>query len=220
MAAKLDVPIDLEKRCAEVTNAAQLASLIDAPFHKADAPTQAKLEQALLDAVLTSIPGKASLVDPPTKKELAVQEQISGNRYVGIGIALRLSKTDVKPVVTTTILHGSARKAGMKADDIIESVDGKDTRAIPLAQVVDWLRGEEGSSVTVVVQMTGTAESRKYTIVRAKVPFEHLFGLHRIAEEEFDFHAEPQAPIAYLRVASFSSSTLHELRQAERKLCE
>jgi carboxyl-terminal processing protease len=218
LAAKQDVPMDLVKRCAEMTNSAQLATLLDVPFRKADAPTQAKLEQALLEAVLASVPGKASLVDPPSKKELAVQEQISGNRYVGIGIALRLNKKDTKPVVTTTILHGTARKAGMKADDIIESVDGKDTRGVRLAEVVDWLRGEEGSSVTVVVRKTGAAESRTYTMVRDKVPFEHVFGLHRIAEEEFDFHAEPQAPIAYVRIGSFSSSTLHELRRFERKL--
>ncbi len=218
VAAKLDVPADLDKRCTEMTNSAQLATLIDAPFRKVDAPTQAKLEQALLESVLATVPGKAALMDPPSKKELAVQEQISGNRYVGIGIALRLNKSDEKPVVTTTILHGSARKAGMKADDIIESVDGKDTRGIRLAEVVDWLRGEEGSSVTVVVRKTGAAESRTYTMVRAKVPFEHVFGFHRIAEEEFDFHAESQGPIAFVRIGSFSSSTLHELRQFERKL--
>jgi carboxyl-terminal processing protease len=176
------------------------------------------LEDAVLQGVLSSVPGKASLIEPPSKKELAVQEQISGNRYVGIGIALRIAKTDKKPVVMSTILHGAARNAGMKANDVIESVDGKDTASIPLAQVIDWLRGADGSSVTVIVRKPGAAESRTYTMVRAKVPFENVYGYRRITEEEFDFRADPQAPIAYLRIGNFSSSTLHELRQFERKL--
>jgi carboxyl-terminal processing protease len=215
-AAKSTPPSDLGKRSAEINASAQLALLYDAVLSKSEGPAQAKLEEAALQGALRSIPGHPALVEAPSKKEQAVQEQVSANRYVGIGIAL-FSEKD-KHSVSSTVLRGAARKAGMKAGDVIESVDGKDTRGAKLAQVVDWLRGDEGSSVTVTVRQPGAAESRTLKMTRAKVPFEHVYGYRRIAEEEFEFKVDPAAPIAYLRLGSFSSSSLHELRQFERKL--
>jgi C-terminal processing protease CtpA/Prc len=70
----------------------------------------------------------------------------------------------------------------------------------------------------VKVRQRDAKESRTYTMTRAKVAFEHVFGLRRVGEEDFDFRADPSAPIAYIRIGGFSSSTLHELRVFERKL--
>ena len=106
----------------------------------------------------------------------------------------------------------------MKAGDAIESVDSNATKGVPLAQVIDWLRGPEGTPTTVVVRQPGAAQSRTYTMVRAKVPFEHVYGYRRISEEEFDFRVDSEAPIAYVRIGGLSSSSLHELRQFERKI--
>jgi len=55
-------------------------------------------------------------------------------------------------------------------------------------------------------------------MIRAKVPFEHVFGYRRIGEEEFNFRVDAEAPIGYLRIGNLSSSSLHEMRQFERKL--
>ena len=57
-----------------------------------------------------------------------------------------------------------------------------------------------------------------YTLKRAKVPFQHVFGYRRVSADGWSYHVEPDLPIAYLRVDPPVSSTLHELRQAERKL--
>jgi C-terminal peptidase prc len=217
-ATKSEVSTDLEHRAAEVASAEQLAALIQLVWPKSEVLSRDKAEKALLDGVLASIPGKPRLAAPPDAKEQKQQEMISGNRYVGIGIILKTDDKEKRPQVGSAILRGAARRAGMKAGDFIVTVDGKDTHAIPLAQVVDWLRGEEGSKVTVTVRQAGETEIRTYTMTRAKVPFEHVFGYRRTSEEDYDFHAEPQTPIAYVHISGLVSSTLHELRQVERKL--
>jgi len=87
-----------------------------------------------------------------------------------------------------------------------------------LSQVVEFLRGEEGTTVKVKVRQPDSKESRTYTLKRAKVPFQHVFGYRRVSADGWSYHVEPDLPIAYLRVDPPVSSTLHELRQAERKL--
>jgi carboxyl-terminal processing protease len=215
---KTEAPADLLHRAAEVKTSAELDALIDAATASKTGPAQEKLKKAFVVGLLAAIPGGGHVMPAPDRKEQAVQEQISNNRYVGIGIALKVGEKNEPPVIMTAMLHGAARKAGMRAGDMIESVDGKETRGVALAQVVDWLRGAEGTPVTVTVRQPKATESRKYTMVRAKVPFEHVYGFRRTGEEDFDFHVDPQAPVAYVRIGSFVSSTLAELRQFERKL--
>jgi carboxyl-terminal processing protease len=215
----LTPPADLANRAAEIKAPAQLATTYEEILGKSEGADKSKLEQAALQAALKAIPGHSALVDAPSQKEQAVQEQISANRYVGIGIALRKDAgKDDRPRVLNTIARGAARKAGMLAGDVIETVDGKETKDIALGQVVDWLRGDEGTTVIVSVRQPDAKESRTLKMVRAKVPFEHVFGYRRISDEEFDFKVDPSAPIAYVRIGNLSISSLHELRQFERKL--
>ena len=174
------------------------------------------LQDAFLTGLLRSVPGTARLAPPADSKEAKVQEQISGNRYVGIGIQLALNKEN-QPQIRAAMPGGTARQAGIHSGDLIEEVDGTDARSRPLSQVVDWLRGDEGTTVRVKVRQPNSKESRIYALKRAKVPFQHVFGFRRVADG-WSYHVEPDLPIAYLRVDPPVSSTLHELRQAERKL--
>jgi C-terminal peptidase prc len=175
------------------------------------------LQDAFLEGVLRSVPGTARLAPPVDSKEARVQEQISANRYVGIGIQLANNKGN-RPQIRAAMPGGAARQAGIRSGDIIEEIDGKDTHNWPLRQVVDSLRGEEGTTVSVKVRGPDSKNSRNYTLKRAKVPFQHVFGYRRVSADGWSYHVEPDLPIAYLRVESPVSSTLHELRQAERKL--
>jgi carboxyl-terminal processing protease len=218
LAAKSKAPSDLEDRAATAVSLEQFTALLANAWPATTEPPQAKLEKALLDGVLARVPGKPHLVIPPNQKELNVQEQISGNRYVGIGIQLKLDDANKLPEIVTAMRGGAARAAGMKAGDLIEAINGKETQGVALAQVVDWIRGEEGTTVTLRVRRTKEAKPHTYTMTRAKVVFEHVVGLRRISEESCDFHADPKEPIAYVRITSLTSSTLHELRQTERKL--
>jgi C-terminal peptidase prc len=175
------------------------------------------LQDAFLAGLLRSVPGTARLVPPPDPKEARVAEQISANRYVGIGIQLAMTK-EKQPQIQVAMPGGAARQGGIRAGDIIEEVEGKVTQNRPLKEIVDWLRGDEGTTVHVKVRQPDSKESRTYALKRAKVPFQHVFGYRRASQDGWSYHVEPDLPIAYLKVESPVSSTLHELRQAERKL--
>ncbi len=47
---------------------------------------------------------------------------------------------------------GPAARAGVKNGDLLEEVDGVDTRGMPLRDVVERLRGDEGTDVTIKVR--------------------------------------------------------------------
>jgi carboxyl-terminal processing protease len=84
-------------------------------------------------------------------------------------------------------------------------------------KVVDWVRGEEGRDVTLVVQKPGATERRTLRMTRAVIPFDTLLGYRRASEETWTYRVDPAVPVAYVRVGSLRASTLHELRKLESR---
>jgi C-terminal peptidase prc len=172
-----------------------------------------KLEDALVRGVLDGIPGRPDVL---TADFVRVAEQVNANRYVGIGVQIGISKKDKLPCVITPMRRGPLREAGVKAEDLIVAVDGKSTRDMPLSQVVQWLRGEEGAPVALVVQTPGDKTTRTVRLTRSVVPFESVFGYRR-AGEGWSYRIDPAA-VGYAHIASITKSTLHELRNAQRDM--
>jgi membrane-associated protease RseP (regulator of RpoE activity) len=74
----------------------------------------------------------------------------------GIGVVLAFdSKTGLASVMQ--VIPGSpAEKAGLCKGDVVMKINGTTTAGMPLAQVVDELRGFVGGGVTVTIQRAGT----------------------------------------------------------------
>lgn len=208
-------PEDLATRAAAVASEEQLRTLLRDvwPLDGGEKKLPAdKLAAALFGAALKSIPGEPE-VRP--EKSVKVMEQISNNRYVGIGIKVSTDDAERRPKITP-LRRGPAHIGGVKAGDLLLDVDGKDTRDVPLATVVDWARGAEGSTMTIVVKQPSD-EPRTLKLIRGVVPFDSVFGYVRNGED-WDYRVDRDAGIGYLWVKSINVSTLHELRQAERRL--
>jgi carboxyl-terminal processing protease len=208
------VPTDLPQRVSRVTTEDQFAAFLRDIWP--NVPTaEFKFDEILYDNALASVPGRPHYIPAD---QLKVQQASSANRYVGIGI--QISKND-KEELTQIVLPfpgGAARKAGSKPGDLIVEVDGENMKGRTVMEVVKKLRGEEGTTVTVVVRQPGATEARTLKMVRAVVPFTSVAGFRRTGEESWDFRVDPDQPIAYLRVSAISISTLHELRKLERQL--
>src|SRR5262245_38463703 len=215
-AAGAPAPADLDDRAAAVVSEEQLRTLLRDVW-PADGGSKNlaadKLASALFDAALKSIPGEP-VVQP--EKFVKVMEQISNNRYVGIGIKVSADKAERRPLITP-LRRGPAHVGGVKAGDLLLDVDGKDTRDVPLETVVEWARGAEGSTMTIVVKQPGEGEPRTLKLTRGVVPFDSVFGYVRNGED-WDYRIDADAGIGYLWLKSINVSTLHELRQAERRL--
>jgi carboxyl-terminal processing protease len=168
-----------------------------------------------VDGVLDGCPGRAFVL-PNT--QLRVQEQVRDNRYVGIGIQITGNAKEQYPQIVLPFRRGAAHTAGAKSGDLMVEIDGRDTKGVlDMDKVTGWLRGEEGTPVTVVVRQPGADATRTLKMVRAVIPLESVLG-YRWAGDGWDYRVDRDAGIAYVWVQPIKTSTLHELRQAERRL--
>jgi tetratricopeptide (TPR) repeat protein len=93
--------------------------------------------------------------------------------YVGLG--MRLGDGPGEPVLAkdgdgeTGMADGPAKDAGLRPGDVLVKVDGKPIKDVPRDQVVQSLRGEAGTSVTVTVRRQGLAQPFDKTITRRQI---------------------------------------------------
>ena len=92
----------------------------------------------------------------------------------------------------------------MKANDLIELIDGVDTKGMLLRDAVDRLRGEEGTDVTIKVRQPKTTNSRTYTITRGQHARSTVQGVRKRPSGTWDCRVEVTSGIAYLRINEIS----------------
>src|SRR5438132_2460913 len=217
-APKYPLPSNLSKRVSQVTNEEQWTVLFREVWSvngAGQAGLSVEREELVLQGLSGSVPGGVDLIDPAQAK---VMEQSAANRYVGTGIQIALNDKEKLTQVRLAFRTGPAYKAGMKSDDLIVAVDGVKTNGMSVRQVVDLIRGDEGTPVTIDVRQPNTQEIRSLKMIRGVVPFETVVGYRRASEDGWSFRPDPAAPIAYLRIKSLTSSVAHELRQKEAQL--
>jgi carboxyl-terminal processing protease len=216
-AADLTIPAGLSRRVSLTATPEQLMTLLTElwPAHPRRRVSTAQLEEAFTGGLLGTIPGGAYL---SSSKEHRVQEQLQGNRYVGIHIQLSYDEKTKRSQIQATVPGGPADLAGAKAGDQIEEVDGVDTKDMKLAQVVDRLRGPEGTEVLVKVRQPKSKEIRILKMTRSVLFLPTVVGLRKKSAREWDYRVTGADPIAYLRIRDISASTPHELRKLAHEL--
>jgi carboxyl-terminal processing protease len=211
-AAGLPAPIGLGRRVSTVATPEQLSGLLAEtwPSKPGKEMTTERLEEALLEGMLRDVPGGGGLM---TAKEQRVREQLQGNRYVGIHIQVRYDEKEGRTIVAGIIPGGPADRAGMMVEDRIEAVDGVKTDGMKIAQVIDRLRGEDGTEVTVTVRQSKDKEARTLTMARGKLFQPTILGLIKKSSGEWEYRVGKSEPIAIVRIGSLGASTPHELRK-------
>lgn len=69
------------------------------------------------------------------------------DNYVGVGLEIEIK--DQFPRIVRAIPGGAAQKKGLAAGEYIVEIESEGTRGMPLAVVVDRLRGKDGTTITV-----------------------------------------------------------------------
>jgi carboxyl-terminal processing protease len=141
----------------------------------------------------------ASLNDPYTKflnpKEFADETGSIKGSLKGIGIQIGVK--DGKLMVIAPIEDTPAEKAGLLADDEILSIDGKSTKGITVDKAADQIRGEEGTTVTLVIKRKDM-EPKSYTITRAEIEIKSI-------SQKVPENVTMPKDISYIRLSSFIS---------------
>lgn len=141
-----------------------IEDLIDKNFYFEDD------EQAKQDGI---IKGYLEGLDDPysvyyTQEEYASFMEDTGGEYVGVGVQVSQA-ADTKIITVVKVFDGPAKEAGIEAEDIITEVNGEDISDQDIDTVVDKIKGEEGTEVTITVYRSSDGEDHEFTMARRKV---------------------------------------------------
>ncbi len=124
---------------------------------------QAVYEKAMR-AILESIDENSAYYNEAEAKALL---EGLGDEVIGIGVNILSIEGSI--VVSAPIPDSPAEKIGIKAGDIIVAADGTDLRNMEFDKAIEYIRGQEGTTVKVTVVRSGFAEPINFNIVREKV---------------------------------------------------
>ena len=167
---------------------------------------------AACKAYLAGLDDYCEFYTPEEKREM---EQDTQGEFGGVGILGAHEAGDPKTGRTGGVRVRGARiedpawKAGIRAGDLIVSVDGIDASGEKGAEAMPRLRGEPKSTVRVAWIPAGGGLRREEFITRALVKTDSVVGVSI---------PDPQAGIGYLRIARFQENTAADLKAALKKL--
>lgn len=174
-----------------------------------------ELEAAALQAIIAKLDERSSILSREEYEQLTVS--VDGD-LVGVGIAIHLDKETRLPVVTRPIRNSPALAAGLRKDDVIISIDGESTQEKDLRSIVDLIRGEKGSTVTLGVQRGD--EKLEAKVVRDRFEM-MLVNPWSVSEDQRDnYWADRDARIGYVHIPAFSRSTAPQMKRVLAELSE
>jgi len=137
----------------------------------------------------------------------ALMESTHG-KYQGLG--MQIDSRGNRIIIISPIEGTPAYRRGLKAGDIIWEIDGRDTEEMSTTEAVKLMRGEAGTSVTLLIKRTGIDEKLEYELERAVIELKSVnyYGVL------------PDTDIGYVRLSRFAEETSHELREAITALNE
>lgn len=140
----------------------------------------------------------ASLDDPYTKfldpKDFAEETSSIKGSLKGIGIQIAVK--DGKLMVISPIEDSPAEKAGLQAEDEILEINGVSTKGITIDKAADKIRGEEGTTVTLLVKRKD--DVKPYTIARKEIEL-------KAVSTKIPNDVKLPDDVGYIRLTSFIS---------------
>ncbi len=129
--------------------------------------------------------------------------------YVGIGASVNM--TDGWATIVSPLDDSPALAAGLLPGDRIVEVDGQTTMGEELDETIDRIVGERGTTVTLTIEREGAR--LVYPIDRQPIVTRSVAGFARDGAE-WDFMADPENGIGYIRLVSFGATATDEVREA------
>lgn len=187
----------------EFSDGARAAALLAYAEQRYGSALGASGEEDLSDAALRGI--MTSVKDPYTvylspREIQGLNESLSGGNFGGIGVYIYQLKDG--RIVVAPIEHMPAAKAGMKPGEVVDTVDGKPVRGLPIDHVEAMIRGEAGTVVHLRAhQYSAPSTERSYSIVREII---HVPTVRAKMEDGID----------YIRLSDFGTTSADEVRRA------
>ena len=208
--AKLDPPRNLSSHISRLASSEEIEGYLNT-LRGQMAEVVLDFDDQFIASMAQAVPGGMYLIPA---EEARIQNSLNANRYVGVGIALAM---DEGPMVARVIYDGPGWKAGLKPQDKILAIDGQATQAKDLKQILNDLRGEEGSVVTLKLQQPHE-EAREIAVTRGITFIPTVLGSRELSPGNWQYTLDEATSIALLKISRIGPSTVHELKRIEASL--
>ena len=153
-----------------------------------------------------AIDGMLMKVDPFTGYYPADDDdlrQMATGKYAGIGSIIRFHRKHDRVVIDEPYTNTPSQDAGLRAGDIILTVDGKDIKGMTPTKVTEMLRGEAGTTLELCFQRPGEKKPRIVHITRRTIQLPAI-----------PYYGIMDDGIGYINLNSFTSGCAREVRHA------
>lgn len=181
----------------------QVWNIVQNHFVDRSALDPKKLTYGAINGLITAL-GDEGHTRFLTPEEVADQQtNISGKFY---GIGAHVGVENGLPIIVAPFDGSPAAKAGIKAGDIILEVNGEDVTTLPLNEVVDKIRGEAGTEVTIAIFRPDSNQSLEFKLVRAEIKIPAAL-----------WAMAPGTKVAVIRMTQFSANLDDELTKSVKE---
>ncbi len=157
--------------------------------------------------VTKSIDAMLNNLDPYTEYYPASKadelKMMTTGKYAGIGSIIRFHTDKKSTVISEPYENMPAQRAGLKAGDVLISIDGVDVKGMSTDSVSDRLRGEPGTTLTVEYERPGKKGTHKVKIQRES-----------IALPAIPYYGIQKGDIGFIQLTSFTDGCAKEMRRA------
>lgn len=150
-----------------------------------------KMVSDAVNGVLKGLDSYSKYLDPEAFKKMQAENR---GRYGGLGLELRIENG--LPTVVAAFDDTPAQRAGLKPGDRISRIGDNSTEGLTLEQVIQRMRGEPDSQVSLAVLRIGEAEPRTFTLTRAVIQWQSVRS--KLIEPDYGYlkltHFQEQTP--------------------------
>jgi carboxyl-terminal processing protease len=182
----------------------EIYGILQEDFVNPDAVDPAVLRLGAINGLLQALGDAHTVYIDPESYSLGI-DVISGT-FEGIGAQVEQDPVTGDIVIVTPFRGSPAEEAGVRAGDIVLSVDGESTEGWTVAQAVKRIRGQQGTDVVLEIEHSGGVKE-EVTITRGTISVPTVF-----TRDIEDATGKPVDDFAYIELQQFTDQAVGDLR--------